>query len=135
MIEIKKLQKDIDLKFIGLSNRSFNRLKFAGINTANETIEIINSGKINEIRGVGNKVKYEIIETMKMIKESRIANESCGWCEDVGHFFKAVRKDESETRLSINKKAGTLDFTDDNGTIGICINYCPVCGKRLEGAE
>lgn len=135
MNEIKKLQKDIDIKFIGLSNRSLNRLKYAGINTANETIEIINSGEINEIRGVGNKVKHEIIETMKMIKESRIANESCGWCEDTGHFFKAVRKDESETRLSINKKAGTLDFTDDNGTIGICINYCPVCGKRLEGAE
>ena len=39
MIEIKKLQKDIDLKFIGLSKRSFNRLKYAGINTANETID------------------------------------------------------------------------------------------------
>lgn len=60
-----------DIGVLNLSVRSYNCLKRAGIDNVHEVIEMIDAGRLHQIRGLGNRSLEEILKKATEFRDER----------------------------------------------------------------
>ena len=65
---------DENISVLGLGSPVEKNLKSAGIETIKDLVDIINSGKLTSIKGIGQKRAEKIIEDLKVYLESKGAD-------------------------------------------------------------